>query len=65
MFPRRLLLKEKAHILASVNKNKIYNVLFFLSQSQTPLVHLCANIVLGQDFFRSIKIQLDCEAQGT
>ena len=48
MFPRRLLFKEKAHILASVNKNKIYNVFFsFLSQSQTPLVHLCANIVLG------------------
>ena len=29
MFPRRLLFKEKAHILASVNKNKIYNVFFF------------------------------------
>ena len=41
MFPRRLLFKEKTHILASVNKNKIYNV-FFSSQSQTPLVHLCA-----------------------
>ena len=37
MFPRRLLFKEKAHILASVNKNKIYNVLFFLSQSQNSI----------------------------
>ena len=31
MFPRKLLFKEKAHILASVNKNKIYNVFFFIT----------------------------------
>ena len=42
MFPRRLLFKEKTDILASVNKHKIYNVLFFLitiANSISPFMH--------------------------